>query len=112
TVALAGKGITFDSGGLSIKPSTAMETMKDDMAGSAAIISAMQVIAQRKPNVNVIAVLSLSENLPSGKATKPGDILTFYNGKTAEVKDTDAEGRLVLADALSYAVKHYKPDAI
>jgi leucyl aminopeptidase len=72
----------------------------------------MEVIAQLKPNVNVIALAPLSENLPSGKATKPGDILKFYNGKTAEIKNTDAEGRLILADALSYAVKHYKPDAI
>lgn len=112
TIALVGKGITFDSGGLSIKPALNMETMKDDMSGAAAVISTMQAIAQLKPNVNVIALAPLSENLPSDKATKPGDIVRFYNGKTAEIKNTDAEGRLILADALSYAVKHYKLDAI
>ena len=112
TVALVGKGITFDSGGLSLKPAQSMETMKDDMAGAAAVINTMDVIAQLKPTVNVIGIAPLSENLPSGKATKPGDIIRFYNGKTAEVKNTDAEGRLILADALSYAVKHYKLDAI
>lgn len=112
TLAIVGKGITFDSGGLSIKPSTAMETMKDDMAGAAVVLAVMKVIAQFKPAINVVALAPMAENLPSGSATKPGDILRFYNGKTAEIKDTDAEGRLVLADALSYAVDQYKPDAI
>ena len=112
TLAFVGKGITFDSGGLSIKPANHMETMKEDMSGAAAVIATMASIAQLKPDVNVIAVAPLSENLPSGKAIKPGDIVTFYNGKTAEIKNTDAEGRLILADALSYVVKHYKPDAI
>jgi len=112
TIAIVGKGITFDSGGLSIKPANAMESMKDDMSGAAAVIATMEALAQLKPDVRVIALAPLSENLPSGTATKPGDVLRFYNGKTAEVKNTDAEGRLVLADALSYAVKHYKPDAI
>jgi leucyl aminopeptidase len=110
TLAFVGKGITFDSGGLSLKPAAFMETMKEDMSGAAAVIATMQALAQLKPHVNVIAVAPLSENLPSGKATKPGDILRFYNGKTAEVKNTDAEGRLVLADALSYTAEHYKPD--
>ncbi len=112
TLGFIGKGITFDSGGLSIKPATNMENMKDDMSGAGAVIAAMEAIAQIKPNVNVIGITPLTENLVSGKATKPGDVLKFYNGKTAEVKNTDAEGRLVLADALSYAVKHYKLDAI
>ncbi len=112
TIAFVGKGITFDSGGLSIKPAASMETMKEDMSGAAAVIGAMQALAHLKPPVNIIAIAPLSENMPSGKATKPGDILRFYNGKTAEVRNTDAEGRLILADALSYAVKHYKPDAI
>jgi leucyl aminopeptidase len=113
TLCFVGKGITFDSGGLSIKPAVNMETMKEDMSGAAAVVNAMEVIANMKPkHVNVVGITPLSENLPSGKATKPGDILTFYNGKTAEVKNTDAEGRLILADALSYAVKHYKLDAI
>ncbi len=112
TLGFVGKGITFDSGGLSIKPAESMETMKDDMAGAAAVLASMDVLAQLKPCVNIVGFLPLTENLPSGKATKPGDIVTFYNGKTAEVKNTDAEGRLILADALSYAEKHYKLDAI
>jgi leucyl aminopeptidase len=112
TVALVGKGITFDSGGLSIKPAASMETMKEDMSGAAAVICVMDALAQLKPKINVIGIMPISENLPSGKATKPGDICRFYNGKTAEIKNTDAEGRLILADALSYTVKHYKPDAI
>jgi leucyl aminopeptidase len=112
TLAFVGKGITFDSGGLSLKPASAMETMKEDMSGAAAVIGVMRALAQLKPDVNVVCLAPMSENLPSGKATKPGDIIRFYNGKTAEVKNTDAEGRLILADALSYAVKHYKPDAI
>lgn len=113
TLCLVGKGITFDSGGLSIKPAQSMETMKEDMSGAAAVIATMRVIAHLKPkHINVIGIAPMSENLPSGKATKPGDIVTFYNGKTAEVKNTDAEGRLILADALSYAVEQYKLDAI
>lgn len=112
TVALVGKGITFDSGGLSIKPANYMETMKDDMSGAAAVIATMEALAQLKPNINVIGVAALAENMPGGKATRPGDILRFYNGKTAEVKNTDAEGRLVLADALSYTVDKYQPDVI
>lgn len=112
TLCFVGKGITFDSGGLSIKPAQAMETMKDDMSGAAAVLATMEALSQLRPHVNVIGVMPLSENLPSGSAVKPGDILKFYNGKTAEVLNTDAEGRLILADALSYAVKHYKLDAI
>ena len=112
TIAFVGKGITFDSGGLSIKPARNMENMKDDMSGAAGVISVMEAISYLKPGVRVIGITPLAENLPSGSALKPGDIVTFYNGKTAEVKNTDAEGRLILADALSYAVKHYKPDAI
>lgn len=112
TVGLVGKGITFDSGGLSIKPADYMETMKDDMAGAAAILGAMDVIGALKPAVHVVAVMPLAENLPSGKAVKPGDIVTFYNGKTAEIRNTDAEGRLILADALSYITKHYRLDSL
>lgn len=112
TLGFVGKGITFDSGGLSIKPADAMETMKDDMAGSAAVLASMQILPQLKPKVNIVGFMPLTENLPSGKAIKPGDIVTFYNGKTAEIKNTDAEGRLILADALSYAEKHYKLDAM
>lgn len=112
TIALVGKGITFDTGGISIKPSAGMEAMKDDMAGAAAVISTMEALAHLKPQVNVVGLAAMAENMPSGTATRPGDVIKFYNGKTAEVRNTDAEGRLVLADALSYAVKHYKLDAI
>lgn len=112
TLGFVGKGITFDSGGLSLKPASSMETMKEDMAGAAAVISAMEAIAILKPDINIVAITPLAENLPSGNAVKPGDIVRFYNGKTAEIKNTDAEGRLILADALAYAVKHYKLDAL
>lgn len=112
TVAYVGKGITFDSGGLSIKPADYMENMKDDMSGAAAVISTMEALAQLKPDINIIMLAAITENLPSGKATMPGSIVRFYNGKTAEIKNTDAEGRLVLADAMSYAYKHYKLDAM
>jgi leucyl aminopeptidase len=98
-----GKGITFDSGGISIKPGEGMEKMKYDMAGAAAMAGAMRAIARLKPKNKVIAVMPLSENLPSGKAQKPGDIQTAMTGKTIEVINTDAEGRLVLADAVAYA---------
>jgi leucyl aminopeptidase len=100
-----GKGITFDSGGISIKPSEGMGEMKDDMAGAAAVIAAIGAIAQLKPKINVTAVIPATENLPSGTALKPGDVLKAMNGKTIEVISTDAEGRLILADALSYARK-------
>ena len=112
TLGFVGKGITFDSGGLSLKPAESMETMKEDMSGAAAVIAAMSALAQLKPNVNLVGITPLAENIPSDKATKPGDIIRFYNGKTAEVKNTDAEGRLVLADALSYAEKHFSLDCI
>ncbi len=112
TLGFVGKGITFDSGGLSIKPADYMETMKDDMAGAAAVLGAMDVIGSLKPAVNIVAVIPLAENLPSGKAIKPGDIVTFYNGVTGEILNTDAEGRLILADALAYITKHYTLDAL
>jgi leucyl aminopeptidase len=104
-VALVGKGITFDTGGISIKPAQGMEEMKGDMSGGAAVIAAMQAIAQLKPKVNVTALVPATENMPGGNATKPGDVLTAMNGKTIEVVNTDAEGRLILADALCWAVK-------
>jgi len=100
-----GKGITFDSGGISIKPSEGMEDMKADMAGAAAVVTALGAIGQLKPKINVTGVVPATENLPSGTALKPGDILKAMNGKTIEVISTDAEGRLILADALSYAVR-------
>jgi len=104
-VALVGKGITFDSGGISIKPSQGMAEMKGDMGGGAAVMATLIALAQLKPKTNVIAIVPATENLPSGSALKPGDILTAMNGKTIEVLNTDAEGRLILADALSYARK-------
>ena len=101
--ALVGKGVTFDSGGISIKPSEKMEEMKADMAGGAAVIAAMTALAQIRPRHAVIGLVPSVENLPSGKAAKPGDIVKSYLGKTIEIINTDAEGRLILADALAYA---------
>jgi leucyl aminopeptidase len=100
---LVGKGVTFDTGGISIKPADGMERMKDDMAGGAAVIAAMRAIAQLKAPMRVIGIVPATENMPSGRAIKPGDILTGASGKTVEVINTDAEGRLILADALWYA---------
>jgi leucyl aminopeptidase len=100
---LVGKGITFDTGGISIKPSDGMEKMKYDMAGGAAMIGAMRAIAQLQPKVKVIAIVCASENMPSGKAQKPGDVQIAMSGKSIEIINTDAEGRLVLADGLHYA---------
>jgi leucyl aminopeptidase len=102
---LVGKGITFDSGGISLKPALNMEAMKGDMAGGATVIAAMSAIGKLKPKVNVIGVVCATENMPSGHATKPGDIVRAMNGKTIEVINTDAEGRLVLADGLCWARK-------
>lgn len=102
---LVGKGLTFDSGGISIKPSAGMEEMKGDMGGAAAVLGAMNIIGTLKPKANVIAVIGTCENMPSGKAYKPGDILTSMDGKTIEVLNTDAEGRLVLVDCITYALK-------
>ncbi len=104
-VALVGKGITFDSGGISIKPAENMADMKGDMAGAASVLGAMTALAYFKPEINVTGIMPATENLPSGSALKPGDVVRAMNGKTIEVLNTDAEGRLILADALSYAVK-------
>jgi leucyl aminopeptidase len=102
-IGLIGKGITFDSGGISIKPSENMHEMKTDMAGGATMLGVMQAIAQLKPRVRVTALIPATENMPSGNAFKPGDVITSMSGKTIEILNTDAEGRLVLADALTYA---------
>jgi leucyl aminopeptidase len=110
-VVLVGKGITFDSGGISIKPAKDMDKMKHDMAGSAAVIGAMQTIAALKLPVRVVAIIPFTENLPSGKAYKPGDVIHSLSGLNIEVINTDAEGRMILADALTYADR-YKPQAI
>lgn len=104
-LALVGKGVTFDAGGISIKPSEGMLEMKGDMAGGAAVMAAAVAIARLKPRLNIVALVPCAENLPGGEAFKPGDVLTAMNGKTIEIISTDAEGRLVLADALSYAGK-------
>jgi leucyl aminopeptidase len=110
-VALTGKGITFDSGGLSIKDAKQMEWMKADMAGAATILGAMRAIGQLKPKVNVVAAIPSAENLPGASAIRPGDVLTHRGGTTSEVLNTDAEGRLVLADALAYLAEQ-KPTMI
>lgn len=105
TLAVVGKGITFDSGGISLKPSEKMHEMKMDMSGAATVLGLMSLVGQMKPAINVIGVAPLTENLPGGRALKPGDVLKAFNGKTMEILNTDAEGRVVLADALSYAAK-------
>ena len=105
-LALVGKGITFDSGGISLKKAEQMSYMKGDMAGAAAVLSAFEVIAARRLPVNVMAIVASCENMPSGTAMKPGDVFTGAGGKTVEVVNTDAEGRLVLADAITYAIRH------
>ena len=112
TLAFVGKGITFDSGGISLKPGAAMDEMKFDMCGAAAVLGAMDAIGTAKPKVNVVGIIPACENLPDGEAVKPGDILKSYAGKHVEVLNTDAEGRLVLADALAYGIKEFKPDAV
>jgi leucyl aminopeptidase len=104
-LAFVGKGVTFDTGGISIKPSENMEMMKYDMTGAATVLGAMRAIAQLKPSIPVLGVAPCTENMPSGKATKPGDVVRAMNGKTIEVINTDAEGRLILADAMCYAKK-------
>jgi leucyl aminopeptidase len=105
TVAIVGKGITFDSGGLSLKPAQSMERMKYDMSGAACVLGTMKVVGELKPAVSVLAVIAATENMPGSNALHPGDVITAMNGKTVEVNNTDAEGRLVLADALTYAVQ-------
>jgi leucyl aminopeptidase len=105
TVAIVGKGVTFDTGGISIKPADGMEKMKYDMAGGATTIAAMRAIAQLRPAVNVIGLVPAVENMPGGRAQRPGDVVRSMSGKTIEVINTDAEGRLILCDALSYALK-------
>ena len=108
---LVGKGVTFDSGGISLKPGAAMDEMKYDMCGAASVLGTMRAIAELKLKLNVIAVIPATENLPSGRATKPGDIVTSMSGKTIEILNTDAEGRLILCDALTY-VERFKPAVV
>ena len=111
-LAIVGKGVSFDSGGISIKPSNGMEDMKGDMGGAACVTGLMRTLALRKAKVNVVGVIGLAENMPDGKAQRPGDVVTSMSGQTIEVINTDAEGRLVLADALTYTIETYKPKAI
>ncbi len=111
TIVIVGKGITFDSGGISLKPAEKMEEMKGDMAGAGVVLGVLQAVAKLKLPLHVVGLAPATENLPSGHATKPGDIVMALNGKTIEVINTDAEGRVILADALSYA-KHFKPKAV
>jgi leucyl aminopeptidase len=110
-IGLVGKGVTFDSGGISIKPAQSMEDMKYDMSGAAAVLGTFEVLGQLKPPVNVVGVIPATENLPSGTALKPGDVIRGHFGKTMEIVNTDAEGRLILADALSY-VRRFKPACV
>ncbi|MEM1139316.1 MAG: leucyl aminopeptidase [Pseudomonadota bacterium] len=111
-LALVGKGVTFDTGGISLKPPGGMEDMKGDMGGAAAVVGAMHAIAARKAKANVVGLIGLVENMPDGTAQRPGDIVTTLSGQTVEVINTDAEGRLVLADVLWYAQQTYEPEAI
>ena len=108
---LVGKGLTFDSGGISLKPGANMWDMKGDMGGSAAVVGTMMALAKRKAKANVIGVVGLVENMPDGRAQNPGDVVTSMSGQTIEVQNTDAEGRLVLCDALHYSITKYKPAA-
>ncbi len=111
-VALVGKGLTFDSGGISIKPAAKMDEMKFDMSGAATVLGIMRALAELQPAINVVAAIPSTENMSGGSAQRPGDIVTAYNGKTIEILNTDAEGRLILADALAYVVDKHKPTAI
>ena len=111
-VAFVGKGVVFDSGGISIKPAAGMEDMKGDMGGAAAVSGLMQALAQRKAKVNAVGIVGLVENMPDGKAQRPGDVVTSMSGQTIEIINTDAEGRLVLADLLTYVQKTDRPSAI
>ena len=110
TIALVGKGVTFDAGGINLKPTGGLEDMKCDMSGAAAVAATLITAAKLKPDARIVGVIPLVENMISGSATRPGDIITSYAGKTIEIGNTDAEGRLILADAMSYTLKQYKPD--
>jgi leucyl aminopeptidase len=110
-IVLVGKGITFDTGGISLKDPGGMDEMKFDMSGAAAVVGAMSVVAELQLPLNVVALIPTCENMPSGNATKPGDIVTSAAGLTVEILNTDAEGRLILCDALHYA-RRYKPQAV
>jgi len=112
TIAFVGKGVTFDSGGINLKPSGSLEDMKMDMSGAAAVAATLITVAKLKPDMKIIGIIPIVENMPSGKATRPGDIIKSYDGKTIEIGNTDAEGRLILIDAMSYAIQKYKPHTV
>jgi len=112
TLALVGKGVTFDSGGLNIKTGTSMADMKSDMSGAAAVAATLIAAAKLKTKTNIIGAIPIVENMPSGRATRPGDIIRSHAGKTIEIGNTDAEGRLILIDAISYVIKKYKPQLL
>lgn len=112
TLLLVGKGVTFDSGGISLKPAPGMEKMKYDMCGGAAVLCAMQAVAEERPHVGVVAVVPATDNLAGGLAVKPGDVIRHFNGKTAEIVNTDAEGRMILADALAWGIEEYNPSCV
>ena len=112
TVALVGKGVTFDSGGINLKPTGSLEEMKSDMSGAAAVAATLFALAKLKPKTKVIGIIPVVENMLSGNASRPGDIVKSYSGKTVEILNTDAEGRLILIDAISYVIKEYKPETL
>ena len=112
TIALIGKGVTFDTGGINLKPSGGIEDMKIDMSGAAAVAAALIATARLKPKVKVVGVIPIVENMPSGTATRPGDVIKSYAGKTIEIGNTDAEGRLILIDAMTHALNKFKPDVM
>lgn len=112
TVALVGKGVTFDSGGINLKPTGSLEDMKMDMSGAAAVAATLLTVAKLNLKTKVIGIIPVVENMPSGSATRPGDIVKSFDGKTIEIGNTDAEGRLILIDAMAYGIKTYKPDTI
>ncbi|HDL08308.1 MAG TPA: hypothetical protein ENG35_06170 [Desulfobacteraceae bacterium] len=112
TIVLVGKGVTFDSGGINLKPAGSLEDMKMDMSGAAAVAATIITAARLKLEINLIGALPIVENMPSGDASRPGDIIKSYSGKTVEIGNTDAEGRLILIDAISYMIKKYKPQTL
>ena len=112
TLVLVGKGVTFDSGGLNLKPTSGIDTMKMDMSGAATVAGTMLAVARLKPDMRVVGVMPLVENMPSGTAIRPGDIIRSYAGKTVEIGNTDAEGRLILIDAMAWAIEKFKPDTM
>ncbi len=108
---MVGKGITFDTGGISIKPAPEMDEMKFDMCGAASVLGVFRALAELQPSINVVGLIPACENMPDGRAIKPGDVVTSMSGQTIEILNTDAEGRLVLCDALTYAAR-FKPTAV